>query len=58
MKTTVVKYVLAGLGLIGLGFYAGSQKNVVIGLGAFLAFFVTGVTLIVEGIRKTRRKED
>lgn len=58
MGTTIVKYVLPGIILIGLGFYAGAQPNVVIGLGAFLAFFVAGVTLIAEGIRRNGHKKD
>jgi hypothetical protein len=49
-----MKLVFFGIGLIALAFFAGAQKNPTLGLIGFLCFFVTGVTLIVEGIRKKK----
>jgi len=55
----LLQYWIPGLLLIGLAFYAGSHRNVVIGMFGFLAFFVIGVTLIVEGNkRKSKPKKD
>ena len=44
--------------MILAAFYAGSVKNVVVGMIGFLAFFVAGITLIVEGIKKRKRDAD
>jgi hypothetical protein len=52
MRKILFQYFLPGAGLIVLGFFAALQQNIFLGLLSFLAFFVIGVTLIVEGFKK------
>ncbi len=51
----VLGYLLPGLGMIVLAFFAGAQKNAALGLSGFLCFFVIGVTLIIEGWRRRKK---
>ncbi len=46
--------ILTGLALIGLAFFAGSQRHPVMGMLGFLCFFVGGVTFIAESFRKPK----
>lgn len=49
-----LKWFLPGLFLILLAFWAGTMESVIFSLAGFLSFFTVGVTLIIEGKRKTR----
>jgi len=50
-----IRYVLPGIVMIGLAFFAGSVSNSAIGLFGFLSFFTIGVTLIIEGYKKRKK---
>ena len=50
-----MKYFAFGVLLIVLAFVAGAQKNPTLGLLGFLCFFVTGVTLIIEGLKRKKK---
>ncbi|MCM8775218.1 MAG: hypothetical protein NC930_02530 [Candidatus Omnitrophica bacterium] len=49
-----LQYFLPGLFLILLAFLAGLQRNPFLGLLGFLPFFVIGMTLLIEGLRKKK----
>jgi hypothetical protein len=51
-------YFLPGVGLIVMGFWAGTLKSPVFSLLGFLSFFVLGVTLIIEGKKKSKSDPD
>jgi len=57
MRQYLIKYFFPGVAMIGLAFFAGSQKDVLLGLVGFLSFFTVGVMLIVEGRRRLRSKD-
>jgi len=55
----LIQYVLPGLALLVLAFFAGSHSNIVFALIGFLSFFSVAVFLVVEGYKKTfRNKKD
>jgi hypothetical protein len=56
MMWYIIGYLLPGAGMIVLAFVAGSQKNPALGLLSFLCFFVIGVTLVLEGWRRVKKK--
>lgn len=49
------KNVVTGVFLMALAFWAGSQKNAVLGLFAFLCFFVPSIAFFFEAFRKFRK---
>jgi hypothetical protein len=49
----VIKTILPGMVLIAAAFVAGLQKDPFLGLMSFLCFFVIGVTVIIEGCRRS-----
>lgn len=54
----IVSWLSPGLALIALGFFFGSQKNMVYALVGFLSAFVMGMTLICEGVRRYNTSEE
>ena len=42
--------------MIVFAFFAGAQKNPALGLMSFLCFFVMGAALMIEGVKKFRKK--
>lgn len=57
MMHYLFKYLLPGLGLILLAFFAGSVSQPFLGLLGFLCFFTVGVTLIIEGRKRSDMKK-
>lgn len=49
-----LKYILPAVVMFGMALFAGSHKNATIGLFGFLAFFLLGVVLLVEGKKRLR----
>ncbi|HOW87763.1 MAG TPA: hypothetical protein PKV84_03810 [Candidatus Omnitrophota bacterium] len=56
VKNYLWKYFLPGAVLVGCAFWAGTLPSPVFALAGFLSFFVIGVTLIVEGRKKSRQQ--
>jgi len=48
-----IKWFLPGLGLILLAFWAGTMESMIFAFAGFLSFFVLGITLIIEGKKRT-----
>ncbi len=48
----IIGYLISGALMVALGFCVALQKDPFLGLVGFLSFFVVGVTLIVEGLKR------
>jgi len=53
------KSIIPALIMLGLAFFSGTHRIMLIGLVGFLAFFLVAIALVIEGFpRKKKEQED
>ena len=50
------RYFIPGLALVFCAFWAGTQESMVWAFLGFLSFFVAGISLIVEGLKRKKQE--